>query len=76
MTLNDFRQSLKSPKPPAKLTLALTALWWDAKGDWARAHESAQQDEGPDGSWAHAYRPLHGGLHRQRGAANPVKYAP
>jgi hypothetical protein len=25
------------------------------KGDWKRAHESAQQDEGPEGSWVHAY---------------------
>jgi hypothetical protein len=22
-------------------------LLWDGKGDWNRAHESAQQDEGP-----------------------------
>ena len=33
-------------EPPAGLTLALAALWWDAKGDGRRAHESAQQDEG------------------------------
>src|SRR5438477_5319464 len=30
---------------------ALSGLWWDAKGDWTRAHESAQQDEGPAGAW-------------------------
>jgi hypothetical protein len=24
--------------------------WWDAKGDWTRAHESAQEDEGPEGN--------------------------
>jgi hypothetical protein len=51
MTLGDFRQSLTAAKPPAGLTLALTGLWWDAKGDWTRAHEYVQQDEGPDGSW-------------------------
>jgi hypothetical protein len=28
-------------EPPAGLTLALAGLWWDAKGDWKRAHESA-----------------------------------
>src|ERR1035441_8445708 len=50
MTLDDFRQSLTVAKPPAELTLALAGLWWDAKGDWTRAHESAQQDEGPEGS--------------------------
>ncbi len=42
MTVDDFRQSLTPAKPPAELTLALAGLWWDAKGDWARAHESAQ----------------------------------
>ena len=55
MTLDDFRQSLTASKPPAGLTLALAGLWWDAKGDWTRAHESAQQDEGVEGSWVHAY---------------------
>jgi hypothetical protein len=57
MTLDDFRQSLTATEPPAGLTLALAGLWWDAKGDWRRAHESAQQDEGPEGSWVHAYSP-------------------
>jgi hypothetical protein len=61
MTLDDFHKSLTAAKPPAELTLALTGLWWDAKGDWKRAHESAQQDEGPEGSWVHAY------LHRKEG---------
>lgn len=60
-TLNDFRKSLSATEPPAGLTYALAGLLWDAKGDWTRAHESAQQDEGPDGSWVHAY------LHRKEG---------
>ncbi len=55
MTLDDFRLSLTATAPPAGLTLALAGLWWDAKGDWTRAHESAQQDEGRDGAWVHAY---------------------
>jgi len=54
MTLDDFRQSLTAAEPPAGLTHALAGLWWDAKGDWTRAHESAQQDEGTEGSWVHA----------------------
>ena len=41
MTLDDFRHSLTADKPPAGLTLALAGLWWDAKGDSTRAHESA-----------------------------------
>ena len=49
MTLDEFRQSLTATEPPAGLTHALAGLWWDAKGDWTRAHESAQQDEGVEG---------------------------
>jgi hypothetical protein len=55
MTVDDFRQSLTAANPRAELTLALVGLWWDGKGDWTRAHESAQQDEGVKGSWVHAY---------------------
>jgi hypothetical protein len=57
MTLDDFRQSLTAAKPPAELTLALAALWWDA-----------QQDEGPEGSWVHAY------LHRKEGDQDNAAY--
>ena len=58
--LGRISPSAHRPEPPAALTLALAGLWWDAKGDWTRAHESAQQDEGPEGSWVHAY------LHRKK----------
>ena len=61
MTLDDFRQSLSPSRPPMELTPALAVLRWDAKSDWVRAHESAQQDEGAAGSWVHAY------LHRKEG---------
>ncbi len=40
---------------------ALLALWWAGKGDWARAHEIAQETGGRDGAWVHAL------LHRQEG---------
>ena len=56
MTLDDFRQSLTAPEPPAGLTHALAGLWWDGKGDWKRAHESAQRDESPEGSLAYLHR--------------------
>jgi hypothetical protein len=68
MTLDDFRQSLSASRPPVELTPALAGLWWDAKSDWARAHESAQQDEGPAGSWVHAY------LHRKEGDHDNAAY--
>jgi hypothetical protein len=68
MNVAGFRESLKNSSPPAGLSAALEGLWWDAKGDWTRAHESAQRDEGPDGSWVHAY------LHRKQGDLSNAKY--
>src|SRR6185295_2906915 len=41
MDLASFKTSIAHAKPPAKLDLALQALWWDAKGDWKEAHEHA-----------------------------------
>src|SRR5580658_2003870 len=68
MTLDDFRLSLTATEPPAGLTHALAGLWWDARGDWTRAHESAQQDEGVEGAWVHAY------LHRKEGEQSNAAY--
>jgi len=61
MTVQQFRESLCRDDPPAGLDFALAGLWWDAKDDWTKAHECAQQGEGPAGSWVHAY------LHRKEG---------
>jgi hypothetical protein len=68
MTLQEFRDLLGRSEPPAGLSLALAGLWWDAKSDWKRAHESAQQDESPAGSWVHAY------LHRKEGDSSNASY--
>ena len=68
MTFEEFRDSLLHDDPPKGLSLSLTALWWDAKGDWTKAHESAQQDEGPAGAWVHAY------LHRKEGDDSNAVY--
>jgi len=61
MTLQELRDSLRTHGPPEELSLALAGLWWDAKGNWAKAHESAQRDGTPAGAWVHAY------LHRKEG---------
>ena len=68
MTLDEFRQSLTAPEPPVGLSHALVGLWWDAKGNWTRAHESAQRDEGIEGSWVPAY------LHRKEGDQGNAAY--
>lgn len=68
MDVAGFRQSLDRASPPEGLSPALEGLWWDAKGNWTKAHESAQRAEGPDGSWVHAY------LHRKEGDVANAKY--
>jgi len=68
MTLQEFRRSLLSEEPPGQLSFALAGLWWDAKNNWKQAHESAQRDEGPAGSWVHAY------LHRKEGDSSNAGY--
>jgi hypothetical protein len=68
MTLDNFRKSLQQSQPPQELTAPLGGLWWDGKGDWARAHECAQKDKGPEGSWVHAY------LHRKEGDQSNAAY--
>jgi len=68
MNLEEFRNSLVSDRPPKDLSLALLGMWWDAKGEWTKAHESAQQDEGPAGAWVHAY------LHRKEGDLSNAEY--
>ena len=50
MDLGEFRGTLAQGEPPEGLSFALQTLWWDAKGDWDRAHQCAQKDEGKTGS--------------------------
>lgn len=68
MTLDEFRRSIANNQPPPDLSLALAGLWWDAKGNWGQAHESAQQDESSNGAWVHAY------LHRKEGDSSNAGY--
>jgi hypothetical protein len=68
MKIEDFQRSLTANEPPAGLSEALTALWWDARGDWQRAHSHAQDDEGANGAWVHAY------LHRKEGDRGNAGY--
>ncbi|MGO8933484.1 MAG: hypothetical protein ACLPLZ_01290 [Terracidiphilus sp.] len=61
MTADELRSTLTSPEPPGELSAPLAALWWDAKGDWARAHGLVDDLETPDAMAVHAY------LHRREG---------
>jgi hypothetical protein len=59
MDLASFRTSIHESMPHAGLSHPLQALWWDAKGDWAKAHECAQAEGGSMSAAVHAY------LHRK-----------
>jgi hypothetical protein len=63
-----FKASIAREAPPGGLSLALQALWWDAKGDWDKAHDCAQAAKGKAGDWAHAY------LHRKEGDQSNAAY--
>jgi hypothetical protein len=68
MTPQEFQQSIKDETPPASIGPALAALWWDAKGNWEKAHDEAQEDKGQSGAWVHAY------LHRKEGDLSNANY--
>jgi hypothetical protein len=60
LTLAEFESTLASVDPPDAPPLLL-ALWYDARGDWNRAHTLAQDVDDEHGSLVHAY------LHRKEG---------
>ena len=61
ITMTKFTASLAIDTPPPGLSLAVQGLWWDAKGDWTRAHGCAQDQDDRIGAAVHAY------LHRKEG---------
>ena len=64
----ELRATLSASAPPLDLRAPLAALWWDAKGDWARAHALVDDLETPEGMAVHAY------LHRKVGEAWNADY--
>jgi hypothetical protein len=68
MTFVEFQQSLSHTTPPSGLSEALTAMWHDGRGDWARAHDVAQEIDDETGAWIHAY------LHRKEGDEGNAHY--
>ena len=67
MDLAKFRESTKGNEPPA-LPAPLLALWWDARGDWAKAHSQVDELETPEAMAVHAY------LHRKEGEQANADY--
>jgi hypothetical protein len=67
MTLAEFKASLSGEAPPA-LAPPLLGLWYDARGDWDKAHQTVQNDDSPESAWVHAY------LHRKEGDLSNAHY--
>jgi hypothetical protein len=68
MTSEEFKTSLSNESPEKALSAPLQALWWDAKGDWTRAHALVDELETKDGMAVHAY------LHRKEGEDRNASY--
>jgi hypothetical protein len=56
-----FKESLALESPDLQLSAILKSLWFDAKGDWKKAHDLVDGLPGSDEAWVHAY------LHRKEG---------
>jgi hypothetical protein len=68
MKAEDFRASLVGVGPPEGLAAPIEALWWDSRGDWARAHGLVDALETREGMAVHAY------LHRKEGVEWNAEY--
>lgn len=66
--MEEFLSSLDSKAPPSSSSVPLTALWYDAKGEWERAHDLVDELETQEGMAVHAY------LHRKHGDVSNSDY--
>lgn len=60
MTIEFFEESIQNGMPP-DVSVYLKALWYDAKGDWQKAHSLVDNLQGRTAAAVHAY------LHRAEG---------
>ncbi|MEA3303299.1 MAG: hypothetical protein U9Q75_08520 [Pseudomonadota bacterium] len=68
MQYQAFIECLEEDDCPGGLEHALQALWYDANGDWERAHEIVQQMDDVTAARIHAY------LHRVEGDESNSRY--
>lgn len=61
MDTPSFEKSLTGAQPPSDASVYRQALWYDAKGDWEKAHTLIQDLPDQKAAWIHAY------LHRKEG---------
>ena len=67
MNPEEFRKTLSAGVPPV-VSNYLKALWYDAKGDWTKAHQIVQDIDDEAAAWIHAY------LHRKEGDIGNADY--
>ena len=67
MTYHSFFDSMKFDSPP-EVSDELKALWYDAKGDWEKAHDLISETETKSHCMIHAY------LHRKEGDIGNADY--
>ena len=68
MNIAKLKESISDNQPPVDASVYITALWYDAKGNWQQAHELIQDIAGKDAAWVHAY------LHRKEGDIGNAGY--
>ncbi len=68
MEFENFISSLSAGKPPEMVSAYLQSLWYDARGNWNKAHDLIQDIHDSKASHIHAY------LHRKEGDASNAGY--
>lgn len=64
----EFKACSAEKASRVNLPAPLAMQWWDAEGDWDKAHSLGDELESVDGMTVHAY------LHRKEGAASNADY--
>ncbi len=68
MNYDEFILTIENDEMPSNLPLFLQALWYDAKGNWNKAHELIDSLDDKNSCWVHAY------LHRKEGDISNADY--
>ena len=68
MTFEEFSQSITENKMPSHLSVYLQSLWFDASGDWNKAHHLVNDMSDTTACQVHAY------LHRKEGDISNAGY--
>lgn len=68
MNIAQLKESLSDKQPPAGASVYITALWYDANGNWQKAHQLIQDIPDKNAAWIHAY------LHRKEGDIGNAGY--